>query len=281
MADQIFIDGEGTYDTYGLILTEASEEPPEPKIYTVDVPGGDGQIDLSEFGGDLVYSNRNMTYTFLLTSREKSKIEGEKTKLSKLWHGKNLPFTLSWDTGYTYTGRITIDKYPNNYRYGTITLKISAKPYKFYKIRTLLVNAAGGVTVSIENGRKRVCPTIEVQHTTLVAFEGETYTLEPGTYKIKDLWFRGGTNEMVLNSYPEYNYATWEYYTGKIWADYADKLLSVLCAGDQPLQAYDRWINYSGKTWWDLEGKTWMDLSHPATSGDKYSVYIQYDIYEL
>ena len=281
MSTQLFINGKGTLDAYGLILTTVSETPPTPKTYTVDIPGGNGVIDLSEYGGDVVYNNQSLEYTFLLAGRTPKAIQTEYTKLAGLWHGKKFDFKKSWDPGYTYTGRFTISEFPNNYNYGKITLKISAEPYKFLTTRTLLINAAGGVIAEITNGRKRVCPTFQVLRTTQINYDGATYTLEPGTYKINTLWLSGGVSNIVINSYPAYSYATWEYYAGKTWADYGTELLSVLCAGSQPLQASYIWSALAGKTWWDLTGKTWMNLTHDANLGDEYGVYMQYGIYDL
>ena len=55
----LVIDGTDLGDIFGLSVLDGSELPlPEPKTYTVDVPGSDGVIDLTEFAGDIAYQQR-------------------------------------------------------------------------------------------------------------------------------------------------------------------------------------------------------------------------------
>lgn len=51
-----------TYDDFNMILSEKRIGSPSPKIETIDVPGGDGVLDLTEYFGDVKYGNRNLSF---------------------------------------------------------------------------------------------------------------------------------------------------------------------------------------------------------------------------
>ena len=48
----------------GVTLSAFSITPPEPKTYSVNIPGADGEIDLTSELGDIKYKNRILTLTF-------------------------------------------------------------------------------------------------------------------------------------------------------------------------------------------------------------------------
>ena len=285
MVYQLTIGGVATYDDLGLLLTSAAEmDPPAPKTYTVDVPGSDGVIDLTEFAGDIAYNQRSQTFTFRVRGSSPSGFEQAKTRASRLFHGRRLPFSLSWDAGWTYTGRWAIDSYATSRTGGTIVLKVTADPYKTRDDSpiTWLINAAGGVTLTLPVGRRRVCPTIQVQRTTLVSHGGRTWTLEPGASRIRDLWLSLGDDELTINTYPTYSIASWaDLGTTKTWSDLAGETWATVAAGDTPPQASDTWEQHAGVTWATIGTRRWVELSHGAETGDEYAAYVQYDYKDL
>lgn len=288
MIYQLAINGVYTYDDLGMLLTAGTElDPPSPKTYTVDVPGSDGVIDLTEFAGDVTYNQRSQKFAFALRDSSTEGFEQTKTKISRLFHGRKLPFTLSWDQGWTYNGRWSIDSYDTLRTGGTIVLTVTADPYKTLEGSPLtwLINGAGGVELTLPVGRRRVCPTIEVQRESLVTHNGESWTLEPGASKIRDLWLEWGDNDLLIDTYPGYGNAVWSDVAGTdasaVWASIKDKRWSAAAAGDSPLQVPDTWENHAGETWGSLGAKRWVEMAHGATSGDEYSAYVQYDYQDL
>lgn len=54
-----------SYKDFGLILSSKTISLPKPKIKTVEVPGADGVIDLTEcLTDDVKYQNRPLSFTF-------------------------------------------------------------------------------------------------------------------------------------------------------------------------------------------------------------------------
>lgn len=280
MRRTLTIGGIDTYANLKLLLVKSELKPPEPKTYLVDVPGGNGTIDLTEaLTGDVAYSNRQQEFAFAVV--RPADFEALKSRVSNLLHGRRFDYRLSWDPGYTYSGRFSVSGYEESPGVGTIVVSVDADPYKLLETRTYLVNAAGGVVAALPCGRKSVQPTIEVRRNALVSFGGRTWSLAPGTHVIDDLWLRQGTNRVTINTYTEYSRATWADYAGKSWLDLAGKLLSHIAAGDEPLQEPDPMASYAGLSWYSLRGRTWQQMSHPAELGDEYAAYLQYEIKEL
>jgi hypothetical protein len=282
MVYKLTIGGISTYDDLGLLLTSAAEmDPPTPKTYMVDVPGSDGVIDLTEFAGDVAFGQRTQSFTFHVRGSSPSGFEQAKTRVSRLFHGRRLPFSLSWDHGWTYLGRWAIDSYATSRTGGTITLKVTADPYKTRddSPMTWLVNAAGGVTLTLPVGRRRVCPTIQVQRTTLVSHGGRTWTLQPGASRIRDLWLSLGDDELTINTYPEYGIETWaDDGTTATWADGQDGTW----ASEETVQDSPAWSADGTTEKWATDGeKRWIEDFYPAAATDEYAAYVQYDYQDL
>ena len=64
--NRLIVDGVDVSMKYRMVMADGyTLEPPEPKTYTIDIPGGDGVIDLTEsLSGDVVYNNRHQEFTF-------------------------------------------------------------------------------------------------------------------------------------------------------------------------------------------------------------------------
>lgn len=284
MHEQITFDGTATYDDLGLVIVGTPKlEPPEVKTDMVEIPGGDGSIDLSEFSGDVRYGDRVMEFQMLLTAQDPDGIEREKTRLSRMFHGQRADFQLSWDPGYTYTGRAIFGEYPNVYRHSILTLSITAEPYKYGGTETWRVNAAGGVAVIIPCGRRRWCPTFQVERETLVSHKGEGWRIPAGTSRITDLYLDPGDNVLVINTDPDYGAATWNDYAGQTWAQLheAHRRWYDVAAGDSPRQVPLTWSDLSGTTWADHDPKRWVELVHDSSEDASYTAYIQTEIYDL
>lgn len=281
--NRIVIGGVDVFNEFDLVIEDGFELPlAKAKTYCIDVPGGNGTIDLTASHGDVVYENRTMVFTLAkLGAFLPSEFEAVKTRFANFLNGRRFDFAITIDPGYMYSGRFSVDDAYSTMHIGRIKVSVDAEPYKLRETCTYRVNAAGGVTINLACGRKRVCPTIEVNHRALVSMHGRTWVLEPGASRIRDLWLSGDPNIITIDTYPEYCVTYWTDYAGKTWADLAGKRWSEVGAGSQPLQEGSPWSDYVGKTWADLAGKRWVELMHPATPGDEYAAYIQFDWSDL
>ena len=273
-----------------ILLDDYTLSPPEPKTYTVDIPGGDGIIDLtSALTGDVAYSNRSQSFTFMVV--EPDSFERVKTDVSNFLHGKSFDYQMTMDPGYTYHGRFSVTEYSHSvYAYpglvGAFTVSVDADPYKLKGHMTYQLNATGGKMFRLESGRKPVHPVVECTQPCKVRWKNVIVQVPAGTYRLNDVLFTQGYNEIYINSWEFFNITwgevdeggahqmTWEEASKYRWDD-IQRL-----EGD----VYDvpqRWEDIFGYRWDDLSEKTWDDLDFRNESVPDTTVYLSYDWKDL
>jgi len=192
---------------FQLILLDGYKlDTPEPKTYSVDIPGGDGNIDLTEaLMGDTAYKNRNQEFTMVVPDlKDEHAFEERKTEVSNYIHGRIFDYRLTMDPGYIYHGRFTIEE-NSHVAYssgilGAFTIKVDANPYKLKGRMTFNLNATGGKMFRIPSGRKRVHPIIEVTQPARVRFGDSITKVGAGSYTLNNVLFKEGYNDIYINT---------------------------------------------------------------------------------
>lgn len=277
----ITVGGVDICSRFGLVLTDESEfSPPEPKAHIVEVPGGGSDIDLTDSLGMVGYSNRE--HRIVLATHDVSDFEMKKTEISNMLHGRRLEYQLSFDPGYTYTGRFSVSEYRRYLGYATVSVDISADPWKSKGIQTYRIDAAGGKMFRFESGRKPVRPTIECSHPVRVTFEGKTTNLPSGTWRLNDVLFTEGWNELYINSYEVVNTCWYELGEGGDHAmtwDEASKYRwdELRALNGQGLMRSKTWEDLANTRWEELAGTRWSDLRYMTPLGETNEVYLTYD----
>lgn len=204
--NRLIVNGVDLAVRYNMVLLDGyTLSPPEPKTTTVEIPGRDGVLDLTEsLIGDVSYGNRSMTFTFLIVDLEQ--FEVVKTQVSNALHGRKFNFEMTMDPGYTYTGRFKITSYThmatwNHGICGFIEVEIDADPYKLKSHRVYNLNATGGAMFNLESGRKKVHPIIELSAPARIRFKNVVYRIGAGRFQLNDILFEEGVNDIYINSY--------------------------------------------------------------------------------
>ena len=211
--NRLIVNGVDLAVRYNMVLLDGyTLSPPEPKTTTVEIPGRDGVLDLTEsLIGDVTYSNRSMTFTFLIVDLEQ--FEVVKTQVSNLLHGKKFNFEMTMDPGYTYTGRFKITSYThmatwNHGICGYIEVEIDAEPYKLKSHYVYNLNATGGMMFQLPSGRKKVHPIIDLKSPARIRWKNVVYRVGAGRFQLNDVLFEEGLNDIYINSYELRNF-TW------------------------------------------------------------------------
>lgn len=287
----IVVGGSDLFERFGLMLTNGSTfPPPEPKTYTVDIPGGPGVIDLTEaLTGDVAYKQREIELVLVATGV--TNIEELRRRLYSYLHGRRLPFSLTSDPGYTYVGRFSVTSCElSGYDAVTARVSVSADPYKLRERCSYRLNATGGRMYRLESGRRPVHPTIECDSACWVTWRGKTITVPPGAFVLRDVVFREGWNEIYVNSQPLWlelwgdlsvggkDAMTW----GRAGAFRWDGLHRLGLAEDAP----QCWADAAGSRWADLgEGgadpRRWTELDYRHGTVADSTVYLSYDWEDL
>lgn len=289
--NRLIVDGVDLSVRFQMILLDGyTLSPPEPKTYTVDIPGGDGVIDLtSALTGDVAYSNRSQSFTFMVVDPDS--FERVKTDVSNFLHGKSFDYQMTMDPGYTYHGRFSVTEYSHAvYAYpglvGVFGVSIDADPYKSKGLQTYQLNATGGKMFRLESGRKPVHPVIECTQPCRVRWKDVVTVVPVGTYRLNDVLFTDGFNEIYINSRELFNtswadlgsdgtYAmTWDSASSYRWDDIQRMDGNII---DVPRQ----WSEISGLRWEELADKTWADIDFRTEEAPDTSVYLSYDWKDL
>ncbi len=170
------------YNDFDLILTSKTIGSPEPKTASIDIPGGDGSLDLTENFGDVKYKNRKITLEFA-TIVSQEQFLSLFSRIQDTFHGKKMKITLTDDPEFYYVGRIYVDEWKSNKRIGIIKIEIDAEPYKYKNAITIVTNQITGATsISCQNLRKQVVPTITASSEVTLVW-GITEENSEGTYQ--------------------------------------------------------------------------------------------------
>ena len=269
-----------------VLLDGYTLEPPEPKTYTVDIPGGNGVIDLTEaLTGDVAYKNRKQEFTFAVI--DVKNFEKVKTEVSNFLHGRAFDYTMTMDPGYTYHGRFSVDSYSHeayaNGLLGQFKIKVDANPYKLKEHCAYRLNATGGKLYRFESGRRPVHPTVECTQPTWFTWNGKEQLVPAGTYRLNDIVFTNGLNELYVNSYKLW-FVRWADLKNQqlTWNDLIDKRWDdIQRIGGDVEDAPRSWSELFDKTWDSLSGKTWDQLNFGRKQLPESIVYLTYDWEDL
>lgn len=205
------------YEEYGLILTDVKISPPEPKLITVDIPGADGIIDLTEvLNGEAKYQNRTIEITF----KKKGNTDVANTivrKISNKFHGQIVRVVFSDNIGYYYTGRAQVSDFAPAQYSCSIKMKIDVEPYALEMIDSIEdwiwdsfnfesdiireyrnLKVESDATITVYGSRKTVVPVINVSEDMTVSKVSVdntmTYNLKKGDNRIIGIEIREGKN---------------------------------------------------------------------------------------
>lgn len=269
-----------------VLLDGYTLEPPEPKTYTVDIPGGNGVIDLTEaLTGDVAYKNRKQEFTFAVI--DVKNFEKVKTEVSNFLHGRAFDYTMTMDPGYTYHGRFSVDSYSHeayaNGLLGQFKIKVDADPYKLKEHCAYRLNATGGKLYRFKSGRRPVHPTVECTQPTWFTWNGKEQLVPAGTYRLNDVVFTEGINELYVNSYKLW-FVRWADLKNKqlTWNDLLDKRWDdIQRMGGDVEDAPQSWSELFDKDWDSLSEKTWDQLNFGRKQLPESIVYLTYDWEDL
>lgn len=197
-----------TYDDWKLIPTKRPViSPPDPKTTYVDIPGSNGQLDLSEVVSKRpVYNQRKGSFSFKVLNDYpgyKGWVDVYQTILNYI-HGKTMKMILEDDPKYYYEGRFTVKSWSSDKDYSSINIDYNVDPFKYsvvpYSNTYTITNSRTVTLTEEETGNATIIPTFIVSagankiairciNSIGTDVEKEFYS---GTYTDKDYQFTGG-----------------------------------------------------------------------------------------
>ena len=290
----IIVDGASLFTAYGVLVASVDNDPPEPKTYTVDIPGGNGVIDLtSALAGDVSYEQRSQEFGLMFVENAEQNF----SKFMQAMHGRRFDYQLTDDPGYTYHGRFSIKKKKTNGKgeqaIVTATLTVTADPYKSKGTQAFKLNATGGKLYRFESGRRKVHPAIECDQVCFFTLlpDGDEITVPAGTYRLNDVLFEQGMNECWINTQKFWDISWDEIGEGdkfaKTWAELAEtRWDEVQLLGQESEETTRTWLEINEKRWSELgetgsDPKHWYDLNWTKNDIADTTAYLTYEWEDL
>lgn len=132
MIQSITFGDKNTWDDWKILPTERPIfSPPKPKTTYIDIPGGNGTLDLSEsLTGYPIYENRTGSFTFRVMN-DYVEWHERYTEIMEYLHGRSMNAILADDPNYFYKGRFTVDNWASGDTWSQITIGYTVDPYKW------------------------------------------------------------------------------------------------------------------------------------------------------
>lgn len=151
-----------SYDTWGLILSSKEIQSPSPKINHVEIEGGDGVLDYTEYFGDVKFNNRTLTFNFSAWKNSQEDFLKLYSTIHNAIHGKKMKVILDDDPEFYYFGRVKVNEWKSNKKIGEIVIEVDAEPYKMKNELTSVSVTVDGKTNNLYNVNDVESSTIHV-----------------------------------------------------------------------------------------------------------------------
>ena len=197
--NEVFFDGIASFRDWGIYLSSIVIDDPKPKEIYVDIPNGDGALDLTEaLTGEVHYESRPFEAVFTIKPETYS-VELVRYLRSYL-NGKQRTIQTKEEPGYYLIGRCATSL-KNDGVLAVLTVKATCQPWKYKNDVTAInttIGASGTNTLNLTNERKRVIPTITASAAVTIAFNGKTISVNAGTQRLTNIALIYGNNVLII-----------------------------------------------------------------------------------
>lgn len=194
-----------SWDTLRLILMPFAIPPAEPKMTFLDIPAGDGTLDLTEALGEVKYKDREFVMKFTVDPQSDMTFDEKLTQVSNALNGRAFEIIFDRDSDWLWEGRCIVNEHAQSKVLQEITIKAIVKPYKLKREWTecsgTIQENESSCTVSVENSRKTVVPHMSAGGASNIHFnfEGKAYEFNNLVTQIyPEIQLKEGTNKFTF-----------------------------------------------------------------------------------
>ena len=197
----VTIGGYHCYDDLKMILARREIGLPEPQVYTVEIPGRNGILDLTDalFDG-CKFNNRELALTFVtLSSLTGNEWTDFLSEITEILHGQKLQIIFDEDPDYYYLGRCSINSFETNCYRHEVEVACDCAPYK-YKLSetTVELTLTAETAVTLSNEQMPAIPTIVTDGEITITYEDSSLVLSEGEWIATDLTLAAGETEWTI-----------------------------------------------------------------------------------
>ena len=193
-----------SYKDFGLVPTSKPVvNLPSPKLEYLDIPGRQGEIDITEsLTGEVIYEMRTGSFEFIVSDIEKW--QEVYRKLLSTVHGKKTSLVLDTEKDYVYQGRRWVSEFKSDKNYSLITLDYKLDPYKYrlgdlkngeftHRIDGISITSSKTITLTFDSDMT-IVPEFHnrTENVLTLNFEGKKFTLSKGMSRFPEV--RGRKN---------------------------------------------------------------------------------------
>lgn len=166
----------------GIYLKSFSAPPPEPKIYREAIDGADGEVDMTEWAGEIRYNTRTVTIDY------RDMAETQMNNVVNFLHGRRVKIIHSRDLEHYYEGRCDKADVQTKKRVTDASLTFTCFPYRRAVHETRITKTVNGTSdILLQAVRESVIPTITTTAQMTLQYEGATYSAKAGTFVSPDI----------------------------------------------------------------------------------------------
>ena len=193
-----------SYKDFGLVPTSKPIiNLPSPKLEYLEIPGRQGEIDITEsLTSEVIYEMRTGSFEFLVSDIKKWQVVY--VKLLSNVHGKKINIILDTEKDYVYQGRMWVSEFKSDKNYAIITLDYKLDPYKYHisdsnngefihRIDGITVTNSKSITLDFDSDMT-IVPEFnnKTENVLTLNFEGKKFTLPKGISRFPEV--RGRKN---------------------------------------------------------------------------------------
>lgn len=194
--------GMHSYRDFGLFLQpDKVIGSPPIKEEEMELPGGDGRLDMTENHTEVKFDNVKHKFNFAIAAPQDERLASFMA-LKNAIHGKRGRIILDGDPSYFYVGRISVSSMTNNSELAHLSIECNCEPYKYKIEKTVVTKAVNGTeTITLTNGRKRAVPEVTIETAgslRLVYNDNFIWDLGSGSYTLPELELMEGANTVTV-----------------------------------------------------------------------------------
>lgn len=202
--------GNSHTDDFNLSVTDFSITSPEVQTYSVQIPGRNGLLDLTEVNGAIRYNNRTIKITCSHQDRTAYDYHDCSNQLLKKYHGKRRDIIFDSEKDYYYSGRLFVTANKENQVHSTYIITADCEPYAYevqdrgeawiwdsFNFRTGIIYQRDYCNIRVDgtrafiithNGQMPVIPVFElVSGNVSVRYNNVSYELSQGNNTIDEI----------------------------------------------------------------------------------------------
>ena len=198
MITGVTIGGYHSYDDLNMLLAKREIGLPEVQTSTVEVPGRDGALDLTDVLYGVKYDNRTIKLTLLTTTVISESNWAELlSDISGKLHGQKLKIIFDEDTDWYYYGRVSINKFQTDCRKQEVVLECDCEPYKL-AVEDTVVEVTSPAEVTLICDRMSTIATLTTDATITLVYDSSSLVMSAGTYYLTGIPLEEGETTWTL-----------------------------------------------------------------------------------